>query len=63
LEDDGVEDASLHTSWRDKAEIPPKKKVADKQTDLMVNPGHKNHKNRNSEKSKSVDQKIKKLDH
>jgi hypothetical protein len=25
LEDDGVEDASLHASWRDKAEIPPKK--------------------------------------
>jgi hypothetical protein len=41
LKDDGVEDASLHASWRDKAEIPPKKKTADKQTGFMVNPGHK----------------------
>jgi hypothetical protein len=32
LEDDGVEDASLHASWRDKAEIPPKKKD-DRQAD------------------------------
>ena len=38
LKDDGVEDASLHASWRDKAEIPPKKKnTIDKQTDFMVN--------------------------
>jgi hypothetical protein len=28
----GVEDASLHASWRDKAEIPPKKKD-DRQAD------------------------------
>jgi hypothetical protein len=35
LEDDGVEDASLHASWRDKAEIPAKKKTSDKQTDVM----------------------------
>jgi hypothetical protein len=55
LEDDGVEDASLHASWRDKAEIPPIKKMTDKQTNFMVNLGHKNHKNGNSEKSKSVD--------
>ncbi len=33
------------------------KKMSDKQTDFMVNPGHKKHKNKNSEKSKSVDQK------
>jgi hypothetical protein len=25
LEDDGVEDASLHASWRDKADMPQKK--------------------------------------
>jgi hypothetical protein len=30
----GVEDASLHTSWRDKAEIPPKKKD-DRQADRL----------------------------
>jgi hypothetical protein len=41
LKDDGVEDASLHASRRDQAEIPPKKKTTDKQTDFMVNSGHK----------------------
>jgi hypothetical protein len=38
---------------------PAKKKATDKQTDFMVNPGHKKHKNGNSQKSKSVDQKTK----
>jgi hypothetical protein len=33
LKDDGVEDASLHASWRDKAEILPKKKKDDRQVD------------------------------
>jgi hypothetical protein len=32
LKDDGVEDASLHASWREKAKIPPKKKD-DRQAD------------------------------
>jgi hypothetical protein len=32
LEDDGVEDASLHASWRDKAEI-PQKKIDNRQAD------------------------------
>jgi hypothetical protein len=39
-----------------------KKKTTDKQTDFMVNPGHKKYKKGNSEKSKSVDQKTKKLE-